>query len=102
MVVRQAFPVNESFGEMLSSRRDTGDMILDLRGEEFPCHKLVITATSDYFKKALKENEYINKYQYQIRGPFKQKLVVPDWVDPRALHLFINYCYTGQISTKAE
>lgn len=64
MVVRQPFPVNESFGEMLSSRRDTGDMILDLRGEEFPCHKLVITATSDYFKKALKENEYINKYQY--------------------------------------
>ena len=49
---------------MLGNRRETCDMTLDLRGEEFPCHKLVITATSDYFKKALKENEYINKYQY--------------------------------------
>ena len=47
---------------MLSTTRDTGDMVLELRSEEFPCHKVVITATSEYFKKALKENEYINKY----------------------------------------
>lgn len=102
MIVRQSFPKNESFVEMLSQRRETGDMILDLKGEEFACHKVVITATSDYFRKALKENEYINKYQYQIRGPFKQKLIVPDWVDAKALRLFINYSYTGTISLSSD
>ena len=83
---------------MLSTTRDTGDMILELRSEEFPCHKVVITATSEYFKKALKENEYINKYQYQIKGSFRQKLIVPDWMDAKALRLFIKYAYTGIIS----
>jgi hypothetical protein len=77
-------------------------MILELRGEEFPCHKIVITATSEYFKKALKENEYINKYQYQVRGPYRQKLIVPDWMDAKALKLFINYCYTGKINSNSD
>jgi hypothetical protein len=49
---------------MYSSVRDTGDMILELRTEEFACHKIVMTATSEYFKKALRENEMVNKYQY--------------------------------------
>jgi hypothetical protein len=66
---------------MLGSCRDTGDMMLELKGEEFACHKIVMTATSDYFKKALKENDLINKHQYQIRGPYKQRLIVPDWMD---------------------
>jgi hypothetical protein len=39
-------------------------MILELRSEEFACHKIVMTATSEYFKKALRENEMVNKYQY--------------------------------------
>jgi hypothetical protein len=41
-----------------------GDMILELKTEEFACHKIVMTATSEYFKKALRENEMVNKYQY--------------------------------------
>lgn len=77
-------------------------MILELKGEEFPCHKIVITATSDYFKKALKENEYINKYQYQIRGPYRQKLIVPDWIDSKSLKLFITYAYTGKVGNSLE
>jgi len=56
LIVRQPYPVNESFQSLLSSARDTADMLLELRSEEFPCHKLVMTATSEYFKKALKEN----------------------------------------------
>lgn len=97
LLVRSPFPTNESFSQMLSSSRETGDMILELRQEEFACHKVVITATSDYFKKALKENELINKHQFHIRGPYKQRLIVPNWMDSKALRLFVNYCYTGQI-----
>lgn len=58
------FPTNDSFAQMYSSVRDTGDMILELKTEEFACHKIVMTATSEYFKKALRENEMVNKYQY--------------------------------------
>jgi|LauGreDrversion4_2_1035121.scaffolds.fasta_scaffold67798_2 hypothetical protein len=87
---------------MLNNCRDTADMILELRTEEFPCHKIVITSNSEYFKKVLKENEYINKYQYQIRGPFRQKLIVPDWMDSKALRLYINYAYTGKVSLAPE
>lgn len=95
--MKEPFPINESFTGMLESIRETGDMVLELRSEEYHCHKIVITATSEYFKKALKENMYINKYKYHMAGPFKQRLIVPDWIDPRALKLFINYCYTGRI-----
>ncbi len=56
---------------MLTNARETADIILELRGEEYPCHKIVLTATSDYFKKAIKENEYMNKYQYQVKGPYR-------------------------------
>jgi BTB/POZ domain len=69
--MRAQFPKNESFEQMLGNCRESGDMILELKNEEFACHKIVITATSDYFKKALKENELINKHQYHIRGPYK-------------------------------
>jgi BTB/POZ domain len=62
LVIRSPFPVNESFAQMYSSIKESADMILELRTEEFACHKVVMTATSEYFKKALKENEYINKY----------------------------------------
>ena len=54
--------MNESFAGMMNNARETSDMILELRNEEYPCHKIVMTATSEYFKKALKENEYMNKY----------------------------------------
>ncbi len=69
--MRQPFPINESFKQMMGNMRETADMLLELRGEEFPCHKIVITATSEYFKKAIKENDYINKYQFKIRGPYR-------------------------------
>lgn len=62
VIIRQPFPINESFSSMLSNARETADLILELRGEEYPCHKVVVTATSEYFKKAIKENEYMNKY----------------------------------------
>ena len=71
MIMRQPFPINESFKQMMGNMRETADMLLELRGEEFPCHKIVITATSEYFKKAIKENDYINKYQFKIRGPYR-------------------------------
>ena len=74
---------------MLNNARDTADMILELRSEEFPCHKIVMTSSSDYFKKALKENEYMNKYQYNVKGPYRQRLIVPEWIDPKAFKLFI-------------
>jgi hypothetical protein len=87
---------------MLNNARDTADMILELRSEEFPCHKIVMTSSSDYFKKALKENEYMNKYQYNVKGPYRQRLIVPEWIDPKAFKLFINYVYTGKVSCQGE
>ena len=98
LIIRQKFPINESFKGMLSGARETADMILELRSEEFPCHKIVMTSTSDYFKKALKENEYMNKYQYNVRGPYRHQLIVPEWMDPKALRLFLNYVYTGKVT----
>ena len=46
-------------------------MILQLRNDEFPCHKIVFQTTSEYFKKAMKENEIVNKFKYGIEGPFR-------------------------------
>ena len=63
---------------------------------------MVVTSTSDFFKKALKENEYMNKYQYNVKGPYRQRLIVPDWIEPKALKLFINFLYTGKVASAGE
>ena len=83
---------------MLHTARETADIILELRTEEYPCHKVVLTATSEYFKKAIKENEYMNKYQYKVQGPYRQRLIVPEWMDAKALKMFINYIYSGKVT----
>ena len=87
---------------MMSSVRDTADMIIELRNEEYPCHKLVISSTSEFFSGALKDNEKMNKYQYNIRGPYQQRLTAPNWMDSHAFSLFIGYVYTGEIGVRHD
>lgn len=32
-----------------------------------------------------------------MRGPYKQRLIVPEWIDTRALKHYLAYMYTGKI-----
>ena len=80
---------------LLESACETGDFMLTCRGEEFPCHRAILSARSPTFASG------ISSSMAEAGGRWTMKDDEGDEADPLAVRDVLHFIYTGDIPKEA-
>lgn len=68
------------------------DVVIRSKSRKFPCHRLVLSFCSDFFKKILQETPYSNPWITPV-------IIIPD-IEDDIIEYIVQFIYTGKQSER--